>query len=192
MENNPKYILIHCSDVSYREIFDQSKVIEAYHTTGHPQAPFPLSSLGFRTGYHTLYTGGKRYIRRDYADQGAHCNTVVDGTSMNFQSIAFCIGFDGDIEYPPQDELELMIMDIKEAMALYNIPKENILLHRHFSPHKTCAGSLIPDDWGQRLVTPSIKPPEEERKREILIELHSKLSLLAFLMRKLVELFKKK
>src|SRR3990167_10909361 len=177
-KNNPLYILVHGTDVSWQRVRDQAKSVEWYHSNGpelggHPQGPFPLSSLGFRSGYQAICTGGKNYRRRNDTDMGVHCNQVVNGISMNLQSLACCIGFDGDIEYPHPDDERNARAQIQEWQAKYNIPNENVKFHREFAPWKTCPGSLIKQDWIDNLLKKEavVKPPEQCEKQNALIEL---------------------
>ncbi len=166
MINNPKYIVVHTSDVSSKLVYDQYESINKYH---RDERLFPKSVTGSNVGYTRLYTGGKRYITKQDWEEGAHCNQCVteDGVvhppgtfpeySMNLQSIGLCVGFDGDIEMMPEVELGLLKEDILYYMAKYNIPPERVLPHRHFNTAKTCPGSLITDDFIKSL---TVKPVE--------------------------------
>ena len=75
--NNPKYLILHCSDDSYTNCFDQLTKIDRYHK----ERGFPQSSLGFFVGYHYLITGDKEYQCRADTDEGAHCNQQLNGLS---------------------------------------------------------------------------------------------------------------
>lgn len=142
--NRPKYLLIHASDVGQDVLFDQLKSINAYHKKGHPQAPFPLSSLGYYVGYHYLITGGKTYQTRLDGDVGAHCNNKVDGVSLNFQSIGICWGGDGDIELPNKSSREALRSLIRSLMTKYGISIDNVKFHRDYDQNgKTCPGTLF-------------------------------------------------
>lgn len=177
--NKPKYIVLHTSDLSYQTHPHQLLPINEYH---RDVRKFPESTLGYHVGYHRLYTSGTRYITRRYDEEGAHCNDVVNGLSMNFQSVGLCIGFDGDIEAPPEKELNLMIEDIKWLMYFYNIPRENIKLHRDFNKGKTCPGLLLPDNWGQLLLQRGVKPAEELSKQKQLEDIAKRISYLRYLL----------
>lgn len=129
MENKPVKILIHGTDASYRVIPDQFNACNQWHK----ERDFPLSRRGFYIGYHRLYTGGKRYICRDFDEVGAHCNTQLNGLSLNYQSIGLAVGFDGDIEQMPAMEYALLQKDIWEIQDKFGITDENVHFHRYFT-----------------------------------------------------------
>lgn len=150
--NNPKYCIVHCSDVSQKEIFDQYKSINAYH---RDERGFPQSTLGDWIGYHYLITGETMYKCKEDFEVGAHCNFVVDGVSMNYQSIGVCIGFDGDIELPIKPHLDLFKSLIEKIMKKYDIPIERVVFHRDFdNKGKTCPGTLFTRDYMLSILRP--------------------------------------
>lgn len=153
--NTPKYILIHCSDDSYRNCFDQLIKIDNYHK----ERGFPKSSFLFYVGYHYLITGEKEYQCRADTDIGAHCNQHQDGLSMNFQSIGVCVGFDGDIEYPTPIQYGLLQKRIWALQDKYNIPNERVKFHRDYATSKTCPGSLITKQWLSTLLIRPVETP---------------------------------
>lgn len=142
--NRPQYILIHCSDDSYTNCFDQLNKINIYH---RDERGFPISSLGYWVGYHRLITGDKNYQCRLDTDVGAHCNQGYDGKtvyapgtyddtkikSMNFQSLGICWGGDGDIQFPTPIQYGLLQKQIWEWQDKWKIPNENVLFHRYFT-----------------------------------------------------------
>lgn len=154
MKNNPKYIIVHCSDVSYKISTDQLKSINVYH---RDVRGFPVSSLGYYVGYHRLITGGKNTQCRLDSDEGAHCNQVKDGLSMNFQSLGVCIGFDGDEEMPSPFDTKVLQDQIWRWQDQYKISNDRVYFHRDFATNKTCPGSLITREWLDRLL---IREPE--------------------------------
>lgn len=168
--NNPKYLILHCSDVSYSTNPDQLISIDRYH---RDERGFPKSSLNFWCGYHYLITGEKEYQCRADTDEGAHCNQGYDGVkvyqpgtydntkikSMNFQSIGICVGFDGDIEYPTPIQYGLLQKRIWTLQDRYGIPDCNVKFHRDFATSKTCPGSLITDQWLATLLIRPIETP---------------------------------
>lgn len=149
--NTPKYILIHCSDDSYRNCSDQLQKIDSYHR----ERGFPKSSLNYWVGYHYLITDDKEYKCRADTDEGAHCNQHQDGISMNFQSIGVCWGGDGDIEYPTPIQYGLLQKRVWALQDKYNIPDERVKFHRDYATSKTCPGSLLDKQW---LATLLIRP----------------------------------
>lgn len=142
--NNPKYIILHCSDVSYTKVFDQLKSINQYH---RDERGFPKSSLNLFVGYHYLITGEREYQCRLDTDEGAHCNQHENGLSLNFQSIGICVGFDGDIEYPTATQYALLQKRVWALQDKYGIPNDKVRFHRQYATSKTCPGSLITDKW---------------------------------------------
>lgn len=152
--NNPKYIVVHCSDISYKKSKSQFDSIN----NAHKSIGFPISSLGIYVGYHALITGEKiRRCRLD-TDVGAHCNQSVNGVSMNFQSLGVCIGFDGDVEYPTEVDVQLLKTQIRTWQDLYEIPNDRVYFHRDFRKDKTCPGSLITRDWLNSILERSPAP----------------------------------
>lgn len=176
MLNSPKYIVLHTSDVSYKKISDQFVSINRYH---RDVTQFPVSTLGYYTGYHVLVTGEKVYKCRLDSDEGAHCNQGYDGftvyqpenkstwpkgvLSMNFQSLSICFGGDGDIEYPTAMQYALMQKQVWDWQDKYKISNENVFFHRKFSPVKTCPGSLLNQEWLNKFLerpVPVVIPPK--------------------------------
>lgn len=185
--NEPKYILIHCTDVSYESVPDQLNSVNRYH---RDVRGFNISELGYAVGYHYLYTGGREVQTRNDLEYGNHCNTVVDGKSMNFQSIGLAIGFDGDIEYPPSVEYNLLKKRIHFLQDRYSIPNERVLFHRDFSPAKTCAGSLLGKEWLNNLLAREVpdKPPEQVEKKKEIEKAYSLLNTIVLVMGELLKL----
>lgn len=159
VSNNPKYILVHCSDVSYRISTSQFKSINDYH---RDVRGFPMSVDGNYVGYHRLITGGKNIETRHDNEVGAHCNQVKDGLSMNFQSLGVCIGFDGDVEMPTQADAVMLRDQIWAWQDKYKIPTERVLFHRDFAKDKTCPGKLITRAWLEQLIRRVPKIPMDE------------------------------
>lgn len=170
--NISRYVVIHCSDISYRKEFDQFNNINSYHKN----RGFPKSSLGIFVGYHALITGDKVYNCKEDTDVGAHCNQGYDGSkvypagsglalSMNYQSLGVCVGFDGDIEMPTAKQYELLQAQVWAWQDRYLIPNERVFFHRKFATGKTCPGSLITVQWLKDLLTRP-KPIIEEKDRQ--------------------------
>lgn len=172
--NQPKYIIFHCSDVSQTEVKNQLNSINNYH---RDVRLFPVSSLGYYVGYHRLITDGKNYKCREDFEEGAHCNNVVNGLSMNFQSLGVCVGFDGDIEMPTTEHTKLLQQQIWEWQDKYKISDENVKFHRDYATAKTCPGRLITREWLDELLKRPIpeKTPEQQVKQND--TLNSELSL---------------
>ena len=177
MKNNPRYIFIHCTDTPSRKGVSQFDAVNQYHKSGHPLAPFPISSLGYHGGYQKIITNGHSLRYRLDTDQGAHCNKVVDGISMNFQSVAVALGIDGDRELPNDIDTALLVADVKEWQAIYGIPNERVKFHRDYDTLKTCPGNLVTREWlsekmGWRKTSPIpvvTKPPMTPKQARSLI-----------------------
>lgn len=187
MLNKPKYIVIHCTDVSERDIWDQFKSVNTYHKS----RDFDLSRLGFYVGYHVLITGGKAYQAREDDEMGCHCNQSVDGITMNLQSLGVCIGFDGDIEMPSPVHYDLLKKQVMRWQRLYNIPKENVFFHRHFATNKTCPGALLDQNWLDILLqyNPEILPnPKVPTQEENQIEIKNIQDQISFLTKLVIQL----
>ena len=182
MNNELKTIIIHCSDLSYNRTRHQFYAIDRWHK----QINFPVSSLGYFCGYHKVSTGGIEYTARKDWEIGAHCNTPdKNGKSYNFQSLGYCMGFDGDVEYPLQKDLENCRRTVKEWQKAYNIPDENVIFHRDVNRGKTCPGSLITKEF---LLNPPEKTDRQLEKQKKLKELIGLLDQL----RALYELLKQR
>ncbi len=184
MTNVPKYIIVHCTAVSWRKLRDQFFAVNRYHK----ERGFPESSLGWNGGYHILVSGGKEYRYREDWEEGAHCNTVVDGLSMNFQSLGLGIGFDGDVEMPYPDDLPLAAARIKKWKEKYGIPNDRVHIgpHRRWTPTKTCYGSLLADDWALELANPQPAPFEKHEKQDAIVAQSKLLDLLRTLLLQLM------
>lgn len=158
MVNNPKYIIVHCTDIPKANT-TQFFQINAYHRDFRE---FPKSSLCYHGGYHILVNGGKEYRYMEDWEVGSHCNSVIDGESMNFKSLGLGWGGDGDIEFPDDTDLELIKARLKKWQEKYDIPNERVFIgpHRRWTPTKTCYGSLLADDWAFLLLNPPAKSAE--------------------------------
>lgn len=165
-KNNPRWIILHCTDYSYRLMKDQFLACNGWHR----DRDFSVSSLGYYVGYQRLITGGKNNQARLDTDEGCHTNQVVDGVSMNIQSLAVCVGFDGDLEFPLPEDYALLQKQVWDWMDQYMIPPSKIKFHRHFAVGKTCPGSLITDQWLSDLLKRPlpVPPPESVKLNECL------------------------
>ena len=134
--NKANYIVIHHSAV--KDTGDQFKGINNYHK----EQNFPISSLGNYVGYQVLITGGKLYRTRIDEEIGSHTNQIINGKSVNEQSLGICVGFNGDIELPSTIHLNLLKQQVIDWQRKFNIPRERIVGHRFFAP-KSCPGNLF-------------------------------------------------
>lgn len=185
--NTPKKILIHCTDVSYTKNKDQLKSVNRYH---RDVKGFNISELGYAVGYHYLYTGGREIQTRNDFEHGNHCNTVVNGLSMNFQSIGLGVGFDGDVEYPPAEEYKLLKKRVHFLQDRYGLTDKDVEFHRKYTPSKTCAGSLLGEEWLKDLLAREApeKPPEQVEKQKEIEKAYTLLNTVVLVMRELMKL----
>lgn len=171
LPNKPTMIVLHCSDVSWKLIRDQFTNVNSYHKS----EGFNLSSLGFYVGYHHLVTGGKDYKCKEDDEVGCHTNQVVNGVSVNLQSIGICCGFDGDSELPHPVDYVIYQKLVWDYQDKYKIPNSQVYFHRHFNMAKTCPGSLCTDAWLATLLTRPLpapvvaKPADQCAKQEAII-----------------------
>ena len=190
MNNQPKYIIFHSSDVSYKDNPNQLYAINRYHRMNN----FPMSSLGWNVGYHVLVSGGKKYICRLDEEEGAHCNAKIDGLSMNFQSLGICWAGDGNVETIPFQDEVLIKQQIIEWVKTYDILFANIKNHRFYNPLKTCPGLLISDDYCIKLVSATLLTPKDEEqrlKKEGIIKMSGLLEQLKELLHRLLIILKR-
>lgn len=189
MTNNPKYIIVHCTDVSEKALFDQFTCVNKYHQG----LGFDRSDLGYYVGYHRLITGGKNYKCRNDAEEGDHTNQSENGLTINLQSLGVCVGFDGDIEFPSEVHTNLLREQILTWQAAYNIPDMNVLMHRHFALYKTCPGSKITQWWINELIAkdviPTPKPSAQIDKQSALLNIQEQLGFARQALLKLQLLF---
>ena len=141
--NTPKYIIVHCSAISTKVSNNQFVSIN----NNHKQRDFPMSSLGYYIGYHYLLTNDREYQCRLDTDEGAHCNQSRDGLSINFQSIGICWSGDGDNEMPSENYRQLLQKRIWAIQDKYNIPNWNVYYHHFFAINKTCAGTMLNNQY---------------------------------------------
>jgi hypothetical protein len=130
--------------------------------------------LGYYVGYHVLITGGKAVKCKEDFEEGAHTNQQVNGISMNFQSLAVCMGFDGDVEMPDPYMVQLMWDQVYAWQKKYNIPNEDVKFHRDYATSKTCPGSLITRNWLDQILhqddVRTMKEAEQQDKQRQIVE----------------------
>jgi len=179
--NDPKYVLIHCTDAPLKT-GPQFWAVNAYHKS----LAFPKSTLGYYGGYHIfIEADGTEFKYREDFEEGAHCNQLTDGKSMNVQSLAVCLAGDFDIEFPTAAQIETLKARLKKWLDRYPNLTTMVYHHRHFTPWKTCAGSLLHDDWGERLLDPPRKEEAQAAKQAEIQKLISLLDTLRSLILKL-------
>lgn len=175
MVNKPKYIIIHCTDVSQKDAWDQFDSVNRYHKG----LGFTRSNSGLYVGYHRLITGGRNYKCKEDDEEGCHTNQSENGQSINFQSLGVCVGFDGDVEFPSPEHMKLLKEQVKLWQEQHNIPNIFVKFHRYFNLYKTCPGGLIKQNWLDSILEPSeptYKPESQQKKQDALINIQNQLN----------------
>lgn len=146
--NTPTHIFVHHTAVSYDKNPDQANATNNYHKSKWGIQ----SSLGFYGGYNaevakngrltTFRADGERTVSQYVAKE----NPVFKNEDLNNGScLSICLDGNFDIEEPTDEQCAAVLKWIKEKMARYGIPAQNVHMHRLVSP-KTCAGKRIKDD----------------------------------------------
>lgn len=134
-----QYIFIHHTAVSRQKNPDQWKATDAYHR-----------SKGWGAGgynYEVSAKGSVHQFRTDGAKTAAQYQSLGDVKNLNDGSaISICLDGHFDIEDPTPEQKKAVSWLIREKMARYNIPKENVLCHRKVATYKSCPGTRLPDD----------------------------------------------
>lgn len=118
-----------------------------------------ISSLGFYSGYNyeLSITGKITQFRQDGEQTAAqYQQNMNDG-----RALSICLDGNFDIEEPTQQQISAVAKWLKEKMAQYNIPKENVFCHRKVATYKSCPGKLLPDNIYNYFI-----PMEEETALE--------------------------
>lgn len=127
------------------------------------------SSLGYWVGYHYFidWNGKVTQTRRD-EEEGAHCVGYNNSAYSNYhypekKSIGVCLVGNFDFIQPSQAQIQALTGLLQQKIKEYNIDVKNIVPHRKYAK-KSCFGSRLPDDWGQKLLssTPVVPPPVTE------------------------------
>lgn len=124
------HIIIHHSATDQGDV----EVFRDYH----------VNTLGWRdVGYHyVIPKSGEIQKGRKEEDTGAHCKQE----HMNYKSIGICVVGDFDNYFPDVRQFKSLVELAKEIMVRYNIPVENVKMHRDYADYKSCPGMLFPFD----------------------------------------------
>ncbi len=128
-----KIIVHHTADTLGGPQFEK---VNAYHRTLN----FPVSSLGYFTGYHYLIErdGTVKRARLD-SDEGAH--TI----GQNTESIGIGLAGHFDYQQPTAEQKRSLGQLCYELSQKYTIPLERIAGHRTYRS-TTCPGANLSDD----------------------------------------------
>mgnify|MGYP001583980700 CR=1 FL=1 len=158
---NIKYLCVHHSAVSRKVQKYQFDAINRYH-----KIQFNMkSSLGIWIGYNVLIEPtGELYVCRADGEETA---AVV---KHNLDSLHACLVGDFNSEYPTQAQVNKLKSWLFTKMKLFGLEADRIKNHRDLQKYRTCPGVLIPDNWGQTLVSPSALQPLEQQKKDGLLK----------------------
>lgn len=103
---------------------------------------YHVNTLGWRdVGYqYVIPKSGEVQKGREEDRPGAHCRQE----KMNFKSIGICLTGNFDNYFPNFDQFDSLIKLVKDIMDRYNIPTENVKMHRGYANYKSCPGELFP------------------------------------------------
>lgn len=110
-----------------------------------------ISSLGSYVGYN--YEISENGTVRQARQEGEETAAVI---GYNFNSVSICLDGDFDIQQPTQAQENALASLLAGVIARHSVPIANIHPHRFacgIPPYKSCYGNLLPDNWGQILVT---------------------------------------
>lgn len=171
IDNFPKWLVVHHTGGT-----DANPLEDTSHHTFEIIQDWHLS-LGYENfGYHFLIEkDGTVRVGRPTDYRGAHERAV------NFESIGICLSGNFDATDPTPEQEKSLAELLVSLSEQYNIPKENIVPHRHFKV-KTCFGNRLEDDWAQNLF-------EEASQVEVPV-VESKMSLLELILEILFRIFK--
>lgn len=146
-----KIILHHSGGTDAEPMGDSSNYTVVMCNQDHKARFNFLSSLGWYVGYqYVIEKDGKVTQCRKDDEEGAH--TI--GQNKSSIGIMLCGNFDAT--HPSERQKSALQKLLKEKMAQWSIPKEEIYPHRKFAV-KTCYGKNLSDTWGRDLVTPPLQ-----------------------------------
>ena len=160
--NKPTRIFVHTTAASYQKIPRQFMAVNRWHKERFGTSC--RSSLAYYGGYHTLIepNGWEGRYREDWENA---CAVV----GWNESALHVALTFDGDIEVPTLKQQKKLVERILKWSKKYNIKTTDIEFvgpHRLEAPHKTCYGSLLPDDYVVKLIHPVDKDTEDQEKKD--------------------------
>ena len=157
--NVPKYLIVHHTGGSdSNPLQDSSNFTFEQCNEQHRKSFNFISSLGYYISYHYYISkDGVVHQGRADTDEGAH--TIGQNTS----SIGICLAGNFDATLPTEVQIQSLKNLLKQKVAQYNIPKENIVPHRHFAV-KTCYGNKLADSWAVSLLNDVSTPMTKEQK----------------------------
>ena len=174
--SNLKWIIIHHEAPPQVVNGDRFDIVDKYHKS--------LGWKGIGYGYFIEKSGVVKQGRKDNESQ-AHTK------AHNEDSIGVCLAGNFDLELPTDNQIKSLLSLVKEKMAQYAIPIENVVPHRYFAtyslakegvnapntskwktwdntlPYKSCWGSKLPDDWLIKLLNTPKEMSRDEIKAKI-------------------------
>ena len=145
----PQYIFVHHTAVSYTKNPDQWKATDNFHRS--------KDWGGGGYNYEVAKDGSIHQFRED----GAVTTAQYQKKMNDGRALSICLDMDGDIEVPTPEQKEAVAKFLREKMAKYNIPKENVFCHRAVADYKSCPGKLLPDNIYSYFITPMAGTPQQ-------------------------------
>lgn len=152
----PTHIVIHCSatkdsstvswsairkyhkSYAYKgRIVSEEKAKELINQGGYVKKPW--SDIGYHFGVELVGDGYEILSGRMPNRQGAHCRAA----GMNGNAIGICCVGDYDNKQPSNAMLDKCEELVRYLMAVYDVPKCNIIGHGEVEPKKTCPGAMF-------------------------------------------------
>lgn len=168
--NIPKYIIVHHSGgTDANPLQDSSNYTVEQCNQDHKIRFNFISSLGYYVGYqYFIDKYGMMTQTRSDTEEGAH--TI----GKNLESLGICLAGNFDATLPTDAQIITLKQFIKDKMAQYNIPIENVVPHRTFAV-KTCYGKLLADDWARSLVVEKVVEEVPVTPPPVIIKPHNSL-----------------
>lgn len=127
----PKHIIIH-----------HSLTVDDDVLSVGPMRDYHKSKRWKDIGYHGIIDKVDGYyetvIGRMWNETGAHC------IGYNKKSLGLCLVGDFDHHPPPADQLCKAARLARYWMRLFDIPIDNVGMHRQYDPRRTCPGNKFP------------------------------------------------
>ena len=185
-KNNVKWLVIHhTGGTDLNPMADTSnhtfEIVDQYH-----------KNLGWgKIGYHYFISkeGDVKQGRMDF-EEGAHCNQVLSGVSLNVQSLGIALAGNFDLTMPTVGQIKALKDLIKSKMLEYNIPLANVVPHRKFAS-KSCYGQHLSDEWIKTILNEAPVSPPCVQEKAVVEEQRRQIRNLQDLIDSIIKLFKK-
>lgn len=154
--STPQYIVIHHTGIALDAHTNQLQSVN----DSHKRKGYPLSKYGYNIAYHHFIGSDGTTVRtRSHDDISVHTkcgyghgnDKCKNGyKDINDNSIAVVLAGDFEhIDHLKGKQLAALRATVTALQKRYNIPRQNVLTHKHVSP-TVCAGkNLIKDLWNE-------------------------------------------